>query len=225
MGIFSRNKKPKEKVASPSLTLAQHKTPQKTKAQIIVEFTQDNLQSGEHNDFFDYNDLGVPLAIAIIQDMVDLTDSGLIVFEETWSDLCQIHDVDPRGAYEQLADLSDEDYEMTIPLEGNSLNIANQLLSDAKWPSISFDKEEPLSFEDAKDGLLMIILEVTGEYLLDDQLDMLLMEEIGIDSMSLVEITIAVEDKFDVSIPNEEAQAIRTARQAANLVLKKRAMQ
>ena len=43
--------------------------------------------------------------------------------------------------------------------------------------------------------------------------------------MSLVEITIAVEDMFDISIPNEEAQAIRTARQAANLVFQKRAKQ
>jgi hypothetical protein len=33
----------------------------RTKAEILVQFTQDEFNSGEYEDFFDYNYLGIPL--------------------------------------------------------------------------------------------------------------------------------------------------------------------
>lgn len=78
----------------------------RTKAEILVQFTQDEFNSGEYDEFFDYNDLGIPLSIAITQDMVILTDSGEELLDETWKDLCLLFDANPNGEYESIDDLT-----------------------------------------------------------------------------------------------------------------------
>ena len=78
----------------------------RTKAEILVQFTQDHFNSGEYDEFFDYNDLGIPLSIAITQDMVILTDSGEALLEETWKDLCLLFDANPDNEYESIDDLT-----------------------------------------------------------------------------------------------------------------------
>jgi hypothetical protein len=78
----------------------------RTKAEILVQFTQDYFNSGEYEEFFDYNDLGIPLSIAITQDMVILTDSGEELLEETWKDLCLLFDANPDSEYESIDDLT-----------------------------------------------------------------------------------------------------------------------
>jgi hypothetical protein len=77
----------------------------RTKAEILVQFTQDEFNSGEYEEFFDYNDLGIPLSIAITQDMVILTDAGEQLLEETWIELCNLFEADPNGEYESIDDL------------------------------------------------------------------------------------------------------------------------
>lgn len=78
----------------------------RTKAEILVQFTQDEFNSGEYEEFFDYNDLGIPLSIAITQDMVILTDSGEQLLDETWKELCNLFEADPNGEYESIDDLT-----------------------------------------------------------------------------------------------------------------------
>jgi hypothetical protein len=78
----------------------------RTKAEILVQFTQDEFNSGEYEEFFDYNDLGIPLSIAITQDMVILTDSGEQLLEETWKELCLLFDANPDDEYESIDDLT-----------------------------------------------------------------------------------------------------------------------
>jgi hypothetical protein len=78
----------------------------RTKAEILVQFTQDEFNSGEYEDFFDYNDLGIPLSIAITQDMVILTDSGEQLLDETWKELCLLFDANPDNEYESIDDLT-----------------------------------------------------------------------------------------------------------------------
>ena len=78
----------------------------RTKAEILVQFTQDEFNSGEYDEFFDYNDLGIPLSIAITQDMVILTDSGEELLDETWKDLCLLFDANPDDEYESIDDLT-----------------------------------------------------------------------------------------------------------------------
>jgi hypothetical protein len=77
----------------------------RTKAEILVQFTQDHFNSGEYDDFFDYNDLGIPMSIAITQDMVILTDAGEQLLEETWIELCNLFGADSNSDYETIDDL------------------------------------------------------------------------------------------------------------------------
>ena len=77
----------------------------RTKAEILVQFTQDYFNSGEYEEFFDYNDLGIPMSIAITQDMVILTDSGEELLEETWKELCLLFEANPDDEYESIDDL------------------------------------------------------------------------------------------------------------------------
>jgi hypothetical protein len=78
----------------------------RTKAEILVQFTQDEFNSGEYDEFFDYNDLGIPLSIAITQDMVILTNEGENLLEETWKELCLLFEADPNDEYETIDDLT-----------------------------------------------------------------------------------------------------------------------
>ena len=78
----------------------------KDKAEILVQFTQDNINGNDYEDFFDYNDLGVPLAIAINNDLVIVTEKGNDLFNETWKDLCELFGADPDGYYESIDDLT-----------------------------------------------------------------------------------------------------------------------
>jgi hypothetical protein len=77
----------------------------RTKAEILVQFTQDYFNSGEYEEFFDYNDLGIPLSIAITQDMVILTNEGEQLLEETWKELCLLFEANPDEEYESIDDL------------------------------------------------------------------------------------------------------------------------
>jgi hypothetical protein len=78
----------------------------RTKAEILVQFTQDEFNSGEYDEFFDYNDLGIPLSIAITQDMVILTNEGEQLLDETWKELCLLFDANPEDEYESIDDLT-----------------------------------------------------------------------------------------------------------------------
>ena len=117
------------------------------KAQIIVEFTQDHFSVGEYEDFFEYNDLGTPLAIAIAQEMANLTDSGREVLEETWRNLCELFDKDETLSYESIDELIDEGFESNESgddPEDNSddgrKSPTKLLATDTKVPEGIFDK-------------------------------------------------------------------------------------
>ena len=79
-----------------------------TKAEILVQFTQDNFNDEVYEDFFDYNDLGIPIAIALTQDMVILTNKGEELIEETWKELCELFGADPNGQYENVDDMTSD---------------------------------------------------------------------------------------------------------------------
>lgn len=91
-----------------STTKQDTKMDNRTKAEIIVQFAQDNLEDEVYEEFFDYNDLGIPLSIAIMQDMVILTDKGEEIINETWRILCELFGADPNGEYENVDDLIPE---------------------------------------------------------------------------------------------------------------------
>jgi hypothetical protein len=110
LGIFSRKKNDSSSsIASSESRAQEHETSLEEKAQIIVEFLQDFKESGEYDEFFDGSNLGIPLAIALIQDMADLTESGLEIFEDTWSQLCDLFSMDETANYESIEDLMENE--------------------------------------------------------------------------------------------------------------------
>lgn len=52
-------------------------------------------------------------------------------------------------------------------------------------------------------------------------MDASLMDDLGADSLDLVELVMAMEQEFDVEIPDEDAEKIRTVGDAVNFVKEK----
>jgi hypothetical protein len=84
------------------------------KAEIIFEFINDYRSDEAFEDFFSYNDLGVPLAVMIVNDLVILNEGGVQVLDETWESLCEnLNDADVEYDYESLNEL----IEKAVPFE------------------------------------------------------------------------------------------------------------
>lgn len=56
----------------------------KTKAQILVEFLNRKSDEEVYDDFFAYNDLGLPLAVALFNDLCELNQKGIEILDETY---------------------------------------------------------------------------------------------------------------------------------------------
>ena len=224
MGIFSKNKNPKGSNSRSSSSSTNHKTPLENKAQIVVEFIQDYKDDEEYEEFFEYNDLGIPLAIAITQDMAYLTDSGSNVFEETWARLCDLFDADVSDSYESIDELMDSE-SFQIDLSKSTQQTASNLL----WAIPSYasavsalHNNEPQSEEQIIEGIRQIFQEVTGSQLAVEDFDKRFAEDLGIDSLALVEGMMACEDMFDISISNQEAFTLLMPSQVVAHVATKR---
>jgi hypothetical protein len=84
------------------------------KAEIIFDFINKYRSDEAFDEFFSYNDLGVPMAVMIVNELVTLTEKGLQVINETWEDLCEnLNYADPEYDYESL----DELIEKAVPFE------------------------------------------------------------------------------------------------------------
>ena len=79
-----------------------------TKAKIVMQFTYENTNESLAQDFFDYNDLGVPLSIAYSNNLCTLKDEGIKVIEETYVNLCDEMEVPSDIDYEDITDLHDK---------------------------------------------------------------------------------------------------------------------
>ena len=66
------------------------------------------------------------------------------------------------------------------------------------------DQQETLA------GLAEIVNEVAGVPVDSIQLDKSFIDDLDIDSLSMVEVVMAAEDKFGVKIPDEEVKNLRT---------------
>ena len=84
------------------------------KAEIIFEFINEYRGDEAFEDFFSYNDLGVPMAVMIVNDLVILNESGVQVLDETWISLCEnLNDADVDYDYKDLNEL----IEKSVPFE------------------------------------------------------------------------------------------------------------
>src|SRR5215211_5345172 len=69
-------------------------------------------------------------------------------------------------------------------------------------------------------GLAEILEEVAGVDPSDVSEEKSFTEELDVDSLSMVEVVVAAEEKFGVKIPDDEVQNLKTVGDAADFVLK-----
>ena len=60
------------------------------------------------------------------------------------------------------------------------------------------------------EGLAAILEEVAGVDPVDVTADKTFIDDLDVDSLSMVEVVVAAEEKFDVKIPDEEVKNLRT---------------
>jgi hypothetical protein len=80
----------------------------KDKAILLVEFIQANFTNPKFNEFFDYNDLGLPLAVAFENDLCTLNDRGTEVLNETYDLMLEEYGADKDKTYETLDDIIED---------------------------------------------------------------------------------------------------------------------
>jgi acyl carrier protein len=69
-------------------------------------------------------------------------------------------------------------------------------------------------------GLADIVNEITGVPAGDVQLDKAFTDDLDIDSLSMVEVVVAAEEKFGVKIPDDEVKNLRTVGDAVSYIAK-----
>ncbi len=73
------------------------------------------------------------------------------------------------------------------------------------------------------EGLAEILEEVAGVNPDDVAEEKSFTEDLDVDSLSMVEVVVAAEEKFDVKIPDDEVQNLKTVGDAVSYILKSNA--
>jgi acyl carrier protein len=68
-------------------------------------------------------------------------------------------------------------------------------------------------------GLAEIVNEVAGIEEAEVQLDKSFTADLDVDSLTMVEVVVAAEEKFDVKIPDDEVKNLNTVGDAVNFIL------
>ncbi len=74
--------------------------------------------------------------------------------------------------------------------------------------------------EEIRSDLAEIVNEVAGVPADDVQLDKSFVDDLDIDSLSMVEIAVQAEDRFNVKIPDDALAALKTVGDAVNFIAK-----
>ncbi|MFC0437373.1 acyl carrier protein [Kutzneria buriramensis] len=72
--------------------------------------------------------------------------------------------------------------------------------------------------EEIRTGLAEIVEEVAGVAVDDVTVDKSFVDDLDIDSLSMVEIAVQAEDKFGVKIPDDELANLKTVGDAVNYI-------
>ena len=75
-------------------------------------------------------------------------------------------------------------------------------------------KDEVLS------GLAEIVNEIAGIPAEDVKLDKSFTDDLDVDSLSMVEVVVAAEERFDVKIPDDEVKNLKTVGDAVDYIIK-----
>jgi acyl carrier protein len=74
--------------------------------------------------------------------------------------------------------------------------------------------------EEIVEGLAEIVNEIAGIPTEDVQLDKSFTDDLDVDSLSMVEVVVAAEEKFGVKIPDDEVQNLKTVGDAVSYIEK-----
>jgi acyl carrier protein len=77
--------------------------------------------------------------------------------------------------------------------------------------------------EEIVEGLAEIVNEIAGIPVEDVQLDKSFTDDLDVDSLSMVEVVVAAEERFDVKIPDDDVKNLKTVGDAAEYILKHQA--
>jgi acyl carrier protein len=72
------------------------------------------------------------------------------------------------------------------------------------------EKHQMATTEEIRTDLADIVNEVAGIPAEDVQLDKSFTDDLDVDSLSMVEVVVAAEEKFDVKIPDDEVKNLKT---------------
>ena len=72
--------------------------------------------------------------------------------------------------------------------------------------------------EEIRSDLADIVNEVAGVPAEDVQLDKSFVDDLDVDSLSMVEVVVAAEEKFGVKIPDNEVQNLKTVGDAVSFI-------
>lgn len=75
-----------------------------------------------------------------------------------------------------------------------------------------------MSQQEVLEGLAAIVNEVAGVPVEDVQADKSFVDDLDIDSLSMVEVVMAAEDKWGVKIPDEEVKNLKTVGDAVSYI-------
>ena len=82
-------------------------TPYNTKYAILSDLWTDYKDDKDMADFFEYNDLGLPLAFMIEQKIVESTPVAQVYVEETFELLVESLGLDSEEVYESIEEMFD----------------------------------------------------------------------------------------------------------------------
>jgi acyl carrier protein len=77
--------------------------------------------------------------------------------------------------------------------------------------------------EEIRTDLAEIVNEVTGIPAADVQLEKSFSDDLDVDSLSMVEVVVAAEEKFDIRIPDDQVKNLRTVGDAVTYIEKAQA--
>ncbi len=75
-----------------------------------------------------------------------------------------------------------------------------------------------MSQADILSGLAAILEEVAGVDPAEVSLDKTFIDDLDVDSLSMVEVVVAAEEKFDVKIPDDDVKSLKTVGDAVSYI-------
>ena len=79
-----------------------------TKCEILAEVYTESSWNEELAEFRHANDIGLPLAYMVSQDLTTANDKGEMFIESTWEELCLYLKVDNKKEYDSSDDMIEE---------------------------------------------------------------------------------------------------------------------